>query len=149
MSKRDRGSDLEVHMDQLRLDLDGTIVDLEIKSNNRDEWCLCTFRVHSDFVSYELVDDESLDFSDIKYMIKMFNKLLEGEITGIEEMSFTEPFIEFTLYPKTERIDISADWKFILWTENQVFTNNYISLDMDRDDIVALTEYLVKLDFVR
>lgn len=67
----------------------------------------------------------------------------------IEELEFTEPFVEFQLYPATEDCDVSADWRFCLWydeeTRKQVFTNNYLILDMDRDDIEMLVKYLESL----
>ena len=66
-----------------------------------------------------------------------------------KQLEFTEPFVEFRLYPATEDCDVSADWRFCLWyneeTRKQVFTNNYLVLDMDRDDIEKLVKYLESL----
>lgn len=41
-------------------------------------------------------------------MITWFKKLLSGEIKEIKELEFTEPFVEFRLYPATEDCDVSA-----------------------------------------
>lgn len=82
-------------------------------------------------------------------MITWFKRLLSGEIKEIKELEFTEPFVEFRLYPATEDCDVSADWRFYLWYDEearkQVFTNNYLVLDMDKDDIELFIKYLESL----
>ena len=134
---------------KLELNLDGTLVTLQIEDYKKRDWCNCTMRVHSDFISYDLCDDETFESDEIDIMITWFKKLLSGEIEEIEELEFTEPFVEFQLYPATEDCDVSADWSFCLWydeeTRKQVFTNNYLILDMDRDDIEMLVKYLESL----
>ena len=51
-----------------QLNLDGTKLEMEIKDYDKHDWCTCTFHVHSDFISYDLVDDESLEAVDIDYL---------------------------------------------------------------------------------
>lgn len=130
-------------MGALNLDLSGTKLEMEIKDYEKHEWCTCTFRVQSDFISYDLVDDETLEAADIDYLANNLKKLLTGELTEHEEISFTEPFIEFDLWPGTKEYEATADWKFILWEgPHQVFTGNYFSLQLDENDIRKLIEYL-------
>ena len=130
-------------MGTFNLELSGTKLEMEIKDYEKHDWCSCTFHVHSDFISYDLVDDETLEASDIDYLVKQLKKLLAGELTEQEEISFTEPFLEFTLWPATKDYEASVDWKFILWENpHQVFTGNYFSLQLDEDDIRKLVGYL-------
>ena len=130
-------------MGTLNLELSGTKLEMEIKDYEKHEWCSCTFHVHSDFISYDLVDDETLEAADIDYLMKQLKKLLAGELTEQEEISFTEPFLEFILWPSSEDYEASVDWKFILWEDpNQVFTGNYFSLQLGEDDIRKLVGYL-------
>ena len=129
-----------------QLNLDGTKLEMEIKDYDKHDWCTCTFHVHSDFISYDLVDDESLEAVDIDYLIKKFRQLLDGGLTEREEISFTEPFFEFVLWPETKDCKASADWKFILWENpDQVFTGNYFSLMLDENDIREMLEYLEEI----
>ena len=130
-------------MGTLNLELSGTKLEMEIKDYEKHDWVSCTFHVHSDFISYDLVDDETLEAADIDYLVKQLKKLLAGELREREEISFTEPFLEFTLWPGTKDYEPSVDWKFILWEDpNQVFTGNYFSLQLGDDDIRKLVGYL-------
>ena len=155
---------------ELRLDLDGIVATLQITDYcatakddyMSDEWCGCKLRIVSEgWLDYNQ-EGELLLSCEVEELRNEFNNLLNGKIHSIKEISFTEPDFEFVLIPIQdvrknpdvlycapgfEFTDISVEWKIHFW--NGGLTANFLSLTLDRDDLMQFTDYLSKVTQIR
>ena len=147
----------------LKLDLDGIIFQLQIRGYRASskekwdsQWCKTDFSFSSgDWLNYSKQNDEIFLSYEIEELANNLDKLLKDELTEITEMECTEPDFKFILHPKRdlrndprytyvqeghEIVDISMEWTVTFWHEG--LTNNYLSVEFDRDDIQYLLKYL-------
>ena len=135
------------------LNADGINIHLDIrnykasgKDNGNSVWCRCDYKFScGEWLNYHKEDVGILDSSEVERLESMLAKLVNGMVTGNEEISFTEPDFVFHISPAVEIqntiLDISAEWRIYFW-DNGALTNNYLSITLDRKDIVELKEYL-------
>ena len=148
---------------ELCLDLDGMIIYLQIIDYHAhtqgnfisDNWCNCKLRILSDsWLDYNR-QGELLLSHEVDELREEFHNLLNGNLHSIKEIGFTEPDFEFTLFPVEdmrenpavlyctpgcEFTDISVDWKIHFW--NGGLTANYLSLTLNRKNLILFTDYL-------
>lgn len=150
----------------LELDIDGIFVKLQIKNykqtneeNWDSEWCKCDFSFSSGGVfNYHKENDEVLLSSEIDNLIEQFTKLLDNKILDKTEIVCIEPDFVFNLYPQKdlredykytyikpgyEIKDIYLEWRFYFWNEG--LTNNYLTVTLDRDEILKFRDYLLEM----
>ena len=160
-----KNEDCEVGVFQmwLKLDLDGIIFQLQIRgycpSTSEDwdsQWCSTSLSLASrNWLNYMLENNEVILASEVKSLAVSLEKLLNDGINEISEIECIEPDFKFILYPKKdlrndpryvyvreghEIEDVSMEWIVSFW--NGGLTNNYLSMEFDRDDIEYLVQYL-------
>ena len=136
----------------LNFNVDGINVYLKInnyrhsnKENWDSLWCNCDFMFNSgDWLNYHRENDEIFLCSEIEELESVFTMLLNGEIIEDKEISFVEPDFVFNIYPikdiQNSVSDILIEWRVYFWHEG--LTDNYLSITLDRDEIIKLRDYL-------
>ena len=136
----------------LNFNVDGINVYLKInnyrhsnKENWDSLWCNCDFMFNSgDWLNYHRENDEIFLCSEIEELESVFTMLLNGEISEDKEISFIEPDFVFNIYPikdiQNSVSDVLIEWKIYFWHEG--LTDNYLSITLDRDEIIKLRDYL-------
>lgn len=147
----------------LKLDIDGIIFQLQVRSyqpstteNWDSEWCRIGLSLASrNWLNYMIENDEVLLSCEVQVLTESLEKLLNDELNEISEIECIEPDFKFILHPKKdlrndpryiyvreghEIEDISMEWVVLFW--NDGLTNNYLSMEFDRDDIEHLLNYL-------
>jgi len=136
----------------LNFNIDGINVYLKInnyrhsnKENWDSLWCNCDFMFNSgDWLNYHRENDEIFLCSEIEELESVFTMLLNGEISEDKELSFIEPDFVFNIYPikdiQNSVSDILIEWRVYFWHEG--LTDNYLSITLDRDEIIKLRDYL-------
>ncbi len=136
----------------LNFNVDGINVYLKInnyrhsnKENWDSLWCNCDFMFNSgDWLNYHRENDEIFLCSEIEELESVFTMLLNGEISEDKEISFIEPDFVFNIYPikdiQNSVSDILIEWRVYFWHEG--LTDNYLSITLDRDEIIKLRDYL-------
>ena len=136
----------------LYIDVDGIKVYLKIKNYktaNKDNWdslwCKCDYSFSSgEWLNYHKEDDEILLCSEIKELETVLTMLINGEIKEEKEINFIEPDFVFNIYPIKDAqntvSDILLEWEVYFWHEG--LTDNYLSITLDRDEIIKLRDYL-------
>lgn len=147
----------------LEMDVSGIAVKLQIKGyrpatkeNWDSNWCRCDFLFASgDWLNYHKEDDEVLLSCEVEELEESLTKLLNNELSEVKEIECIEPDFVFSLYPQSdlrdnpkytyvqlgyEIVDIYLEWKIFFW--NQGLTANYLSITLDREEIVQLRDYL-------
>lgn len=146
----------------LKLNLDGIKLYFNIKgyrqstdANWTDEWCGVELSVQSEnWLNYSQ-SGELLLACEVEEILSLLEDLIEDRISEPREIEFIEPDFKFILNPKKdlsqdprytyikpgcEIVDIDAELKVCFW--NGGLTANYMSLCMDREDILAFIIYL-------
>ena len=135
------------------LNADGINIHLDIhnykvsrKDNWDSAWCRCDYKFScGEWLNYHNEDDEILDSSEVERLESMLTLLINGMITTEQEIEFTEPDFSFCISPAVEIqntfLDISAEWRIHFW-DNGALTSNYLSIMLDRKEIIRLKEYL-------
>ena len=146
----------------LKLDLDGIKLWFKVKgykkstdSNWDDEWCTVELNVQSENWLNYAQSGELLLACEVEEILSLFEDLTEDKIQESREVEFVEPDFGFVLNPKKdlrddprytyvkpgcEIVDIDAELRVSFW--NGGLTANYLSLNMDREDIIAFITYL-------
>ncbi|MBE6819967.1 MAG: hypothetical protein E7516_02830 [Ruminococcaceae bacterium] len=136
----------------MNFNIDGINVYLKInnyrhsnKENWDSLWCNCDFMFNSgDWLNYHRENDEIFLCSEIEELESVFTMLLNGEISEDKELSFIEPDFVFNIYPikdiQNSVSDILIEWRVYFWHEG--LTDNYLSITLDRDEIIKLRDYL-------
>ncbi|MGM9612563.1 MAG: hypothetical protein ACI3XZ_03565 [Butyricicoccus sp.] len=146
----------------LKLNLDGIKLYFNIKgyrkssnSNWDDEWCGVELNVLSEnWLNYSQ-SGELLLACEVEEILLLFEDLVEDRILEPREIEFIEPDFKFALHPQKnlmqdssyiyvrpghEIVDIDAEFKVFFW--DGCLTANYLSLCMDREDILDFITYL-------
>ena len=135
------------------LNADGINIHLDIhnykvsrKDNGDSAWCRCDYKFScGEWLNYHNEDDEILDSSEVERLESMLTLLINGMITTEQAIEFTEPDFSFCISPAVEIqntfLDISAEWRIHFW-DNGALTSNYLSIMLDRKEIIKLKEYL-------
>lgn len=120
-----------------------------------DEWCHVEFTVQSHAWLNYTQSGELLLACEVEEMISVFEDLLEDRINETKTLEFIEPDLKFLIHPKKdlredpnytyvkpghEIVDVSVDLQISFWDGG--LTANYLSLAMDREEILLLTKYL-------
>lgn len=142
----------------LELSLDGILLTLHIDGYNGnkldiDDWCKTTLQLKSEvgnWLDYRIESQEVLLNSEINYLIKYLNKLLQHELKESQLIEFAEPDISFKLSPelqlsKTNKISETATLIISFWDKNCALSANQLSIELDTDDIQKLKVYLESL----
>lgn len=147
----------------MEMDVSGIVVRLRIKEYETSaigdacsQWCKCDFSFHSgDWLNYHKEDDEVLLSCEVEELESALTKLLDDEIEEIREIRCIEPDFIFTLHPKRELrkdpsytyiqpgyeiADIYLEWKIYFWNEG--LTDNFLTVTLDRDEIIHFRDYL-------
>lgn len=147
----------------LLLKLNGIDVRLKIwnyspKSDNdwTADWCKTNISFTAEpWLNYKLEEDEVFLSFELEELHEKLGLLLEGKMTEREELEMMEPDFTFIFYPRKdlredprvthvrsgyEIIDISVDWTVTFWHKG--LTNNYLSAELNRDEIGYLRSYL-------
>lgn len=147
----------------LKLDLDGIVFQIQISGyrpstieNWDSQWCRISLSLTSkNWLNYMIENDELLLTCEIETLAESLQKLLNDEFNDAKEIECIEPDFKFILHPKKdlgnnpryiyvreghEIEDISMEWVVLFW--NDGLTNNYLSMEFDRDDIEHLLNYL-------
>lgn len=145
------------------LDASGIKIKLQIngyRQTNKDNWdsgwCKCDFFFSSDdWLNYHEEDYYVLLSSDVDELENILTKLLDNKISEVEQMVCSRPDFIFKLYPQKdlrndpkyiyihpgyEIQDIHLEWKIFFW--NGEITANYLTITLERDEIVKLRDYL-------
>ena len=124
-------------------------------NNWADEWCGVELNVQSESWLNYSQSGELLLACEVEEILSLFEDLAEDRFSEPRELEFIEPDFKFMLNPKKdlrqdpqyvyvqpghEIVDIDAEFKVTFW--NGGLTANYLSLCMDREDILAFTMYL-------
>ena len=148
---------------RFNLNLDGMVVWLTISdyvSSNRehwdDEWCSVDYSFSfQNCIDYGKNGDAVLLSCEVDELRGKIDDLLNDRIQEKQNLTFIEPDFEFVFLPKTdlrndpsytyiapghEIVDILVEWRVYLW--NGGLTDNYFSTTLDREDLVALRDYL-------
>lgn len=112
-----------------------------------DDWCDVDITLQSDKWLNCTRSGELLLSDEVDDILEHFEKLLKNGIRQTTELTFIESDFEFTLHPKfvfpkdgTELSDVTADFRLYFW--NGILTHNFLSLEMERDNIEAFVTYL-------
>lgn len=116
----------------LKLDIDGIIFQLQVRSyqpstteNWDSEWCRIGLSLASrNWLNYMIENDEVLLSFEVQVLTESLEMLLNDELNEISEIECIEPDFKFILHPKKD------------------LTNNYLSIEFDRDDMEYLSNYL-------
>lgn len=145
------------------IDADGIKVKLQItgytpanKDNWDSEWCKCDFLFSSgEWLNYHKENDEVLLCCEIEELAESLTDLIDDKLSGDKEIICIEPDFIFKLYPKKhlrenpnytyiqpgcEIQDAYLEWKIYFWNEG--LTNNYLTVTLDRDNMVKFRDYL-------
>lgn len=150
----------------LKMDLDGIIVELcirqYIKKENRasdkyDYWCKVGFSFSSQtWLNYNKENDEVFLCYEVDDLAKALDNLLNNKLSEPTTVELIEPDFCFELMPKEdlrnnprilyiqlghEIADISMEWKIFFWHGGEL-TENYLTVKLDRTDIMNLRNYL-------
>ena len=144
-------------------DISGIDVYLNIKGyspSTKDDWdcnwCKCDFMFKSgEWLNYHKEDDEVLLSSEVENLKEYLTKLLNGELFEVYEFECMEPDFIFILYPETDKRndpkyvyiqpgfeieDIHMEWKVYFWSDG--LTDNFLTVTLNRSDIIELRDYL-------
>lgn len=144
----------------LRLDLDGVILNMQIrgyakssKLNWDEAWCDVEYSfVCEPWFNYG-ADNEMLLAGEVENLAKMLDDLLSNRMEEAKEFECIEPDFKFVLNPKKdlrldpkcscirpgcEIKDIGMEWRIPFWYG----TENYMSVMFYREDIEDLLVYL-------
>ncbi len=141
----------------------GIAISFEIKRPDmstfydEDEWCLVSFKLTSGkMLRYECEDAYVLRFSEIRELHEALTKLLMNEYKEETVINFEVPDFEFYLFPVfdlkkdpnflyvTEEgrfTKINLYWRIYFWN-GAVSTSNYLSVNLDKEQIIELRDYL-------
>lgn len=124
-----------------------------------DWWCYCGFSfTFGDAIHYEKEHDEVLMPTEIKWLEDSFTNLLDDKYEEPQKLPMTEPDFVFILYPKedlrknpeytyirpgSEIQDIYVEWRIYFW--NGGLTDNFLTITLDREDIVEFRDFLRKV----
>jgi len=148
----------------LKLDLDGIIFQLQIcgyRSSTTEkwdsQWCRIDLSLTSGhWLNYIIKNDEVLLACEVEILSENLQKLLNDRFIETTEIECIEPDFKFILHPKKnlrndskyvyvregyEIEDISMEWIVFFWNDG-CLTNNYLSMEFDRDDIEHLYNYI-------
>ena len=148
------------------LNAEGINISFEIKgykkTKNRDDpdWCKCSCSfVSGTWLNYSIKNREVLACEEIEYLLDNLQKLLDGQLKEDLEIEFWEPDFSFELITekdlrKDERhiyiakgyeiADIEAYWCIHFWDEGAL-TGNYLKINLGREDIIKLRDYLKEI----
>lgn len=112
-----------------------------------DSWCKVDLKLKCcDYIDYKVLNDEMLESADVEELAWQLERLLNGGISEETLICFTEPDLNFTLYPKqftgNFKTDISAELMISLRRSDTNYNGLMLTIPMDRDDIKALLNYL-------
>ncbi len=150
---------------RLKMDLDGIAVELQIqqytKRNARtgdecDYWCKVSFSFFSEpWLNYKKENEEVFLSGEVDDLAQALDDLLNDRLSNPAEVEHIEPDFCFEFMPKEdlrnnprilyiqpgqEIADISMEWKVYFWHDG--LTANYLTVAMDREDIINLRNYL-------
>lgn len=109
--------------------------DKKLRETHND-WCKVDIIVkYKDIINYELLNDESLESYEIDMIIRELENLKNGNTTKEKYLTFTEPIIEFKLYPAIDGSDESGE--FILLIDNMS-----LNFFLDKEELEKLLLYL-------
>lgn len=147
-----------------KIDLNGIVAQIRINSYQKSthenwdsQWCDVGFSFSSgEWLNYNRDHDAILLSCEVEELADKIQKLLNDELTEIEEVICIEPDFKFILQPKKdlrenpryayvrdgyEFQDVYMEWKIFFWNEG--LTDNYLSLTIDRTDLQYLLNYLL------
>lgn len=147
------------------MNLDGIIVKLQIQHYTKkearireeyDNWCKASFSFFAEpWLDYHKENKEIFLSFEIDELAQALDDLLHDKISQPTIVEFIEPDFLFELSPKEdlrdnprvvyirpgkEITDISMKWEISFW--NDGLTANYLTLTLDREDMVNLKNYL-------
>lgn len=156
MNERDNDMWLEIDADGIRVNLQIKGYKPANKDNWYSNWCNCDFLFTSgDWLNYHKENDEVLLSCEVEELAEAFTELLDNKLSSAEEIAFIEPDFVFKLYPQRDLSDdpkykfaqsgyqiqdIYLEWNIFFWHEG--LTDNYLTITLNRDDIVRLRDYL-------
>ena len=145
---------LKLNLDGIKLNFKVTGYKKSTNSNWDDEWCKVEINVQSEnWLNYSQTG-ELLLACEIEEILSLFEDLIEDKLLESKEVEFIEPDLRFVLNPKknlrddtqysyvkpgNENLDIDAELRISFW--NDGLTANYLSLNMDREDILSFITY--------
>ena len=122
-------------------------------------WCDCGFSFRmgkpAEIINYRKDHDELFTPEEVDGLADALTNLLDGKINEPQEYQMVEPDFVFMLYPikdlRTdskysyvapgyEFKDIYVEWRVFFWDGG--ITENYLTLTMYRDDIIAFRDFL-------
>lgn len=145
----------------LKLNLDGIKLLFKIAGYGRktgdwcDEWCDVEVSIIADNWLHYTQSGELLLACEVRDLLAQFEDLISNKILEPKELEFVEPDFTIKLNPQKdlrndlahpyvaevhEFVDIDAEFKVFFWDD--VLTANYLSLCLDREDILAFVTYL-------
>ena len=118
-----------------------------IKNDLYDNWCKVDLKIKCrDYMDYKILNDEMLESKDVERLAMELERLLNGAISEETLICFTEPDLNFTLYPKQVtgnfEDDISAELMISLRRSDTNYNGLVLTVPMERDDIKGLLFYL-------
>ncbi len=146
----------------LKLNLDGIKLYFKISGYKKtnpekwdDEWCGVELTIQSEnWLNYSQSGGLLLA-CEVEEILSLLEDLIDDRISEQKEVEFIEPDFKFILNPKKdlrensrytyvkpgcEIIDIDVEFRVSFW--NGGLTANYLSLCMDRSDILVFITYL-------
>lgn len=125
--------------------------------NNEDNWVGIKINVHNKNFNY-FKKSELMTSTEVKYLLKRLEQLLDGKLKEEETIGFYEPDLEFTLYPKNNLRD-TGKYAYIEEYEQDIDMNFTINLTdregtyigqkyviiFDRKEIEKIVEYMNKI----
>ncbi len=120
------------------------------------DWCKTDISFTAGpWLDYRLEEDEVFLSCELEELHEKLGLLLDGKLTEREELEMMEPDFTFIFYPRQDLreaphvthvrsghdiIDISVDCSVTFWHNG--LTNNYLSVELNRDEIGYLRSYL-------
>jgi len=146
----------------LKLDIDGIELKFRISGykpicdwEKNYSWCQVDLQLNNSWIDYE-INGELLDMGEVLSLENRISDLLSGKVSEVKDFECLEPDLQFRFYPKLdifndpkiiyvalghEIADLSADLSITFW--NKGLTNNRLILQLDRDDLEFLHDYLL------
>lgn len=100
-----------------------------------DEWCVVTAKAIGGVLNYS-IHSSCMCYCKVEWLYKNLEKLANGSITEVTEVSSVGPDFEFMLYP-SDKGSYYMEWKFNFW-DGGVLTCNSFTLTFVDEDIQEL-----------
>lgn len=119
-----------------------------------DDWSVCSFSFVGDgWLNYSKDNRESFLVSEIILLEKELTGLINSSYKSPKHISLIEPDFSFVLHPSRSvknnisgelvAIDYYAEWRVNFWNEG--LTDNFLSVELNKKEIIKLRDYLRKV----